>query len=77
MLTAFGTVAVSIMMLSYWLEPHSRWYVALFALGCGLSSMYAWLAGALPFFVVEAVWMVVAFRRFLDRSRQEVAHHAL
>jgi len=31
---------------------------------CGLGSIYGFLQGAWPFGVVEAVWMVVAFRRW-------------
>lgn len=31
MLTLFGTVAVTIMFLSCWLEPHSQWSVLVFA----------------------------------------------
>ena len=31
MLTLFGSVAVAIMFLSYWLEPRSKWFVLVFA----------------------------------------------
>ncbi|HXG35624.1 MAG TPA: hypothetical protein VNL15_01515 [Dehalococcoidia bacterium] len=71
MLTAFGAAAVSFMFITYWLEHRSRWFVAAFALGCAASSAYAWLAEAYPFFVVEALWAVVALRRFILRSRAE------
>jgi hypothetical protein len=64
MLTAFGAVAVTVMMLSYWLEPRSPWFVLSFALGCAASSAYGWLAGTWPFGVVEAIWTAVALRRW-------------
>jgi hypothetical protein len=36
----------------------------LFAVGCALSSSYGFLAGTWPFGVVEAIWCVVALRRY-------------
>ena len=36
-----------------------------FAAGCALSSSYGFLSGAWPFGVVEAIWTVVALRRYL------------
>jgi len=45
MLTAFGAVAVTAMMLSYWLEARSAWFVLSFALACAASSVYGWLSG--------------------------------
>ncbi len=71
MVTAFGAAAVSFMFLTYWLESRSRWFVALFALGCAASSAYGWLSGAYPFFVVEALWALVAVGRFRRRSQME------
>jgi len=38
MLTLFGSIAVSIMFLSYWLEQRSKWMVLVFAIGSGLTS---------------------------------------
>jgi hypothetical protein len=61
---AFGTVAVSAMMLFYALEARGRLFVLLFAGACALSSAYAALIAAWPFFVVELVWSVVALRRW-------------
>lgn len=71
MLTAFGATAVTLMFVTYWLEHRSRCFVALFAAGCAASSAYAWLAAAYPFFVIEALWAVIALRRFVERSRKE------
>lgn len=58
------------MMVMYALEGKGRPFVVLFALGCALSSAYGFLAGTWPFGVVEAVWALVALRRFA-RSRPE------
>ena len=65
MLTLFGSLAVAIMMLAYWLEPRSRWFTLAFAAGCAATSVYSALAAVYPITVIEAVWAVVALRRFL------------
>jgi hypothetical protein len=71
-LTAYGAVAVAFMMLMYALERRGSGFVAAFAIGCALSSSYGFLAGAWPFGVVEAIWSLIALRRFLDlRSVQQ------
>ena len=63
-LTAFGLVAVSLMLLFYALEQHSPWFVALFAAACVMGSIYGFLQGAWPFGLVEGVWSMVALRRW-------------
>ena len=67
-ITAFGVVSLSFMMLMYALERRGPGFIAAFALGCALSSAYGFLSGAWPFGVVEALWCIVALRRFA-RSR--------
>jgi hypothetical protein len=64
-LTAFGALAVTFMMLMYALEHRGPRFVAAFACGCALSSTYGFLAGTWPFGVVEAIWAVIALRRWL------------
>jgi hypothetical protein len=64
MVTIFGVVAVTFMMAMYALEHHGRRFIAAFAVGCVLSSVYGFLAGAWPFGLVELVWAAVALRRF-------------
>jgi hypothetical protein len=64
MLTLFGAAAVTFMMLMYALESRGRRFVLAFACGCALSSAYGFLAGTWPFGVVEAIWAVVALRRY-------------
>lgn len=59
------------MMLSYLLEARSRWFVLLFSAGCAATSAYSFLAGAYPVTAIEAVWALVALRRFVVRHRAE------
>ena len=68
-ITLYGVVAVSFMMTMYALEKRSPVFIVLFALGCLLSSSYGFLSGAWPFGVVEAIWAVIAFRRYQAESR--------
>jgi hypothetical protein len=68
-LTLFGLFAVTAMLITYALEDRSSWFIFAFALSCVLGSAYGFLQGAWPFGVVEAIWAVVAMRRWY-RSRQ-------
>jgi hypothetical protein len=61
----FGVGALTFMMTMYALEHRGARYLAGFVLGCVLSSAYGFLSGAWPFGVVEAVWSVIAARRFV------------
>ena len=63
-LTVFGLIAVMLMLIFYALEARSRWYTLAFALACVLGSVYGFLQGAWPFGLVEAVWSLVAIRRW-------------
>jgi len=63
-LNAFRLIAVSLMLVFYSLERRSRWYTLAFAFACGLGSAYGFLQGARPFGLVEAVWSLVAVRRW-------------
>ena len=54
------------MMLMYALEHRGPRFVLAFAVGCALSSSYGFLAGTWPFGVVEAVWAVIALKRYHD-----------
>lgn len=69
MLTIFGACAVTFMMLMYALERRGRRFILAFACGCGLSSVYGFLAGTWPFGVVEAIWAGIALRRYLQTSK--------
>ncbi len=62
--TLYGLCAVTFMMVMYALEKRGRLFIAGFALGCVLSSIYGFLAGAWPFGVVEAIWSLLAIKRY-------------
>ena len=67
-LTLFGLFAVGAMLACYALEHRSHWFVLAFAGSCALGSAYGFLQGAWPFGLVEAVWSLVALRRWLLRK---------
>ena len=52
-------------MIFYSLEARSRWWTLAFALASWSSALYGWLAGAWPFTLVEAIWGLVALRKFM------------
>ncbi|HEY2987325.1 MAG TPA: hypothetical protein VGL11_06340 [Candidatus Binatia bacterium] len=63
-LTFFGLFAVTAMLVCYALEDRSSKFVLAFAASCALGSAYGFLQGAWPFGVIEAIWSVVAVRRW-------------
>jgi hypothetical protein len=68
LLTIFGLIAVGAMLTFYTLEDRSPWFVLAFASACVMASAYGFLQGAWPFGLVEAVWSLIAFRRWRLRS---------
>jgi hypothetical protein len=72
-LTIYGVVSLTFMMFMYALERRGSIYIAAFALGCGLSSVYGFLSGAWPFGVVEAIWTVIALNRYRGVMRGQSA----
>jgi hypothetical protein len=68
-LTAFGLFAVTAMVTCYALEKRSAWFVLGFAVSCILGSIYGFLQGAWPFGLVEAVWSVIAAKRWWAARR--------
>jgi hypothetical protein len=72
-LTIFGVVVLTFMMAMYALERRGPRFILAFALGCGLSSAYGFLSGAWPFGVVEAIWTLIAIRRYWDVTHGSVA----
>jgi hypothetical protein len=69
LLTVFGLFAVTAMLVTYAVEARSHWFVLAFAVACALGSIYGFLQGAWPFGLVEAVWSVVAVRRWWLKAR--------
>jgi len=63
-LTLFGLFAVTTMLVCYALEDRSRWFILAFAGACVLGSVYGFMQGAWPFGLVEAIWSLVAVRRW-------------
>lgn len=66
-LSLFGLFAVTAMVACYALEDRSPWFVVGFAVACVLGAVYGFLQGAWPFGLVEAVWSVMALRRWRQR----------
>jgi hypothetical protein len=66
LLTAFGLFSVMAMLVCYALEARSRWFILAFAVACALGSVYGFLQGAWPFGLVEAIWSLVALRRWAN-----------
>ena len=71
MVTLFGSVVVAIMLLAYWLEPRSKWFVLAFAGAAAGTAVYSGLVEAYPITVIEAIWALVALQRFYTRQRDE------
>jgi hypothetical protein len=67
LLTLYGLLAVSAMLVFYALEHRSHHFVLAFAIACVLASMYGFLQGAWPFGLVELVWSGVALRRWWEQ----------
>ncbi len=63
-LTLFGLFAVTAMLVCYAFEDRSRWFVFAFAISCALGSVYGFLKDVWPFGLVEAIWALVALRRW-------------
>jgi len=69
LVTVFGVCALGFMLLMYALEQRHPRFVLGFVVGCLLSSAYGFLSGAWPFGALEAIWAIVAFRRFMSTRR--------
>jgi hypothetical protein len=63
-LNAFGLLAVTLMLVTYALEDRTPWFILGFGGACALGSVYGFLQGAWPFGLVEAIWALVAIRRW-------------
>jgi hypothetical protein len=70
-LTLFGLFAVTAMLVFYAFEERNRFYILGFAGACALGSVYGFLQGAWPFGVVEAIWAVVAARRWWLKAKAQ------
>ena len=68
-LSLFGLFAVTAMVVCYAPEDRSSWFILAFAAACVLGSVYGFLQGAWPFGLVEAVWALVAVRRWFQTTK--------
>ena len=70
-LSLFGLLAVTAMLVFYALESRSSWFVLAFAGACaaGIGLYVHFLQGAWPFGLVEAVWAMVAARKWWRRTQ--------
>jgi hypothetical protein len=66
-LTTFGLLAVTAMLVFYAMEDRSHWFILAFAGACAMGSAYGFLQGAWPFGIIEAIWALVALRRWRTR----------
>jgi hypothetical protein len=70
-LTVFGLMAVTLMFIFYALEDRSPYYVLGFAVACVMGSIYGFLQGVWPIGLVEGIWSLVAFQRFVTEMRRK------
>lgn len=73
LLTIFGLFAVGAMLVFYALEKRSHWFVLAFAGACLLASAYGFLQGAWPFGVIEAIWSLIALKRWQSVKTLNIA----
>jgi hypothetical protein len=66
-LTVFGLFAVTAMLIAYALEDRAPIFTLAFAAACLSGSAYGFLQGAWPFGIIEAIWSVVALRKWIAR----------
>ena len=65
-LSLFGLFSVTLMMLFYSYERKSHWCILGFSFSCALGSLYGFLQGAWPFGIVEAIWAIIAFNKWIN-----------
>ncbi len=66
-----GIIAVTIMVLSYALEKRSDLFIGLFAIGCALAAIYAYLLDSYPFLFAESIWSVIALKRWETENKKK------
>ena len=73
-LEAFGLVSVTLMVVFYALEDRNPRFILAFAVSCVLASIYGFVQGAWPFGLVEAIWSLLAVRRWRLAERVTYQH---
>jgi hypothetical protein len=74
-LSLFGLFSVTVMVVCYALEKRHSIFILAFAVSCVLASIYGFLQGAWPFGLVEAIWSVIAARRWWFATHSLPAPH--
>lgn len=69
-LSLFGLLSVTLMLVFYGLEEKNHWFVLSFSGACLLGSIYGFLQGAWPFGLVELIWSGIAVRKWLRRCNK-------
>lgn len=72
MLTVVGATAAAVMVVSYALEQRGRIWIAVFAAACAATAGYGIATEAWIFACLEAVWSVVATKRFLSHRSAHI-----
>lgn len=67
-LDLFGLAAVSTMLLCYAFEERHRHFILAFAGACAAGSAYGFVQGAWPFGLIEAIWALIALKRWAGRG---------
>ena len=67
LVTAFGVVAATTMVVSYALESRGAVWIAVFAVGCLATAVFGVLTEAWIFAVLETLWAGIAVYRFRRR----------
>ncbi len=72
-LNILGAIDLAIMLIFYAMEPKSRNYTLLFGLTCIGSSVYGFLSGTWPFGVIEAIWTILALKKYITLGNKKGA----
>jgi hypothetical protein len=67
MLTVFGVLSASAMVIAYALENQSPMWIGVFAAACLSTAVYGVLTEAWIFAILEALWSMIAMQRFVSR----------
>lgn len=64
MLTIFGVLSATVMVVAYALESRGRVWIAIFAAACLTTALYGVLTESWIFAALETIWAAIALRRF-------------
>lgn len=59
-----GIIAIIIMVGAYALEGRHPAFILVFAGGCALAAVYAFLINSYPFLIAEGLWALIALQRW-------------